>query len=97
MHMEGRVFSYIHANGQVGAMVKVSTITDFAARTDEFIEFGKDVAMQIAAMDPTNTKELLDQAFIKDGEQTVGQLLNGIAKKLGEKVVIEAFDRYSMK
>ena len=50
--MEGRIFSYIHFNGQVGSLVEVSTTTDFAARTDEFLAFGKDIAMQVAFTNP---------------------------------------------
>lgn len=49
---EGIVEAYIHANGRIGVLVEVNIETDFAARNDLFKGFVKDVAMQIAAMNP---------------------------------------------
>jgi elongation factor Ts len=49
---EGVVQSYIHANGKIGAMVEIDCQTDFVARNDKFVEFARDVALQIAAMAP---------------------------------------------
>jgi elongation factor Ts len=45
---EGVVASYIHATGKVGVLVEVQCETDFVARTDEFREFARDVALHIA-------------------------------------------------
>ncbi|SDY46734.1 translation elongation factor Ts [Thermoactinomyces sp. DSM 45892] len=49
---EGVVESYIHGGGRIGVLVEVNCETDFVAKTDEFKSFVKDVAMQIAAMNP---------------------------------------------
>ena len=49
---EGIVDSYIHGNGRVGVLVEVNVETDFASNNVEFKAFVKDIAMQIAAMDP---------------------------------------------
>lgn len=49
---EGLVDSYIHPNGRVGVLVEVNIETDYAAANEEFKAFVKDVAMQIAAMNP---------------------------------------------
>lgn len=49
---EGIVGMYLHSNGKVAAMVKVTCETDFVARTDDFQQFANDVAMQVAAMSP---------------------------------------------
>jgi len=49
---EGAVGSYIHAGGKIGVLVEVNCETDFVARTDEFQELVRDVAMHIAAADP---------------------------------------------
>ena len=49
---EGRIGSYIHAGGKIGVMVEVNCETDFVAKTDDFQNFGKDLAMQIAASNP---------------------------------------------
>lgn len=53
---EGRVYSYIHSNNKVGAMVEVLCETDFVARTDAFIELCRDLVMHIAATDPLYVK-----------------------------------------
>ncbi len=49
---QGVVESYIHAGGRIGAMVEINCETDFVARTDEFKQLARDLAMQIAAMSP---------------------------------------------
>ncbi len=49
---DGRIFSYIHTNGKIGAMVELNCETDFVAKTDEFKELGHELCMQIAAAAP---------------------------------------------
>lgn len=49
---EGSVTSYIHANGRIGVLLEVNCETDFVARNEDFVQFTKDVSMQIAAMAP---------------------------------------------
>jgi elongation factor Ts len=49
---EGAVGSYIHGGGKIGVLVEVNCETDFVARTDQFQELVRDVAMHIAAADP---------------------------------------------
>ena len=49
---QGLVEAYIHAGGRIGAMVEVNCETDFVAKTDDFKGLVKDIAMQIAAMNP---------------------------------------------
>jgi len=49
---QGIVEAYIHAGGRIGAMVEVNCETDFVAKTDDFKALVKDIAMQIAAMNP---------------------------------------------
>jgi elongation factor Ts len=50
---EGVVQSYIHAGGKIGSLVEVDCQTDFVARNDRFVEFARDVALQIAAAPQT--------------------------------------------
>jgi elongation factor Ts len=50
---EGVVQSYIHAGGKIGALVEVNCQTDFVARNDKFIEFARDLALQVAASPAT--------------------------------------------
>jgi elongation factor Ts len=49
---EGAVGSYIHAGGKIGVLVEVNCETDFVARTDQFQELVRDIAMHIAAAEP---------------------------------------------
>ncbi len=49
---EGTVQSYIHMGGKIGVMVEVNCETDFVAKTDDFNEFAKNIAMHIAATNP---------------------------------------------
>ena len=49
---EGAVGSYIHAGGKIGVLVEVNCETDFVARTDQFLELVRDIAMHIAAAEP---------------------------------------------
>src|SRR5437016_11271675 len=50
---QGLVEAYIHTGGRIGAMVEVNCETDFVAKTDDFKSLSKDIAMQIAAMNPS--------------------------------------------
>jgi elongation factor Ts len=49
---QGQVQSYIHGGGKIGVLVEVNCETDFSAKTSDFSEFVKNVAMQIAATNP---------------------------------------------
>jgi elongation factor Ts len=49
---QGVVVSYIHHNGQVGVLVELNCETDFVARTDDFQQLARDIALHIASADP---------------------------------------------
>ena len=49
---EGTIQSYIHMGGKIGVMVEVNCETDFVAKTDDFREFAKNIAMHVAATSP---------------------------------------------
>jgi elongation factor Ts len=49
---EGTVASYVHAGDQIGVLVEVNCETDFVARTERFVQFARDAAMQVAALQP---------------------------------------------
>lgn len=51
---EGQIQSYIHAGGKIGVLVEVNCETDFSAKTDDFSEFVRNLAMQIAATNPVS-------------------------------------------
>jgi elongation factor Ts len=54
---EGVVSSYIHAGGKIGVLVEVDCETDFVARTAEFQQFAREVAMHVAAANPAYVSE----------------------------------------
>jgi len=54
---EGVVESYIHSGGKIGALVELSSETDFVARNPEFRELARNIAMQVAAMSPIVVSE----------------------------------------
>ena len=138
---EGLVTSYIHAGGKIGVLLEVNCETDFVARTDEFQELVKDVAMHIAAAEPRYVRReevtpeiieaerrifreqaeesgkpaqvidrivdgkldkfygeavLLEQAFVKDPDQTVGDLVVAKVGKLGENIQVSRFVRFKL-
>jgi len=138
---EGLVQSYIHAGGKIGVLVEVNCETDFSAKTDDFANFAKDIAMQIAATNPisvdregispetmkkemeiyaTQAKEsgkpekviekivdgkmkkfysevsLLEQAFVKDPDKSIQDLVNELMAKTGENVMINRFARFQL-
>lgn len=55
--MQGAVQSYIHMGGKIGVLVEVNCETDFVAKTDDFLEFVKNIAMHIAASNPVGIVE----------------------------------------
>ncbi len=62
---EGLVGSYIHGNGKIGVLIEVACETDFVARTDDFQAFVRDLAMHVAAADPSSvSRENLDAALV---------------------------------
>ena len=54
---EGVVSSYIHAGGKIGALVELDCETDFVARTEQFQEFAREVALHVAAANPLYVSE----------------------------------------
>ena len=86
---QGLVESYIHQNGKVGALIQITCETDFVARTEDFKHLAHEVAMQVAAMKPKNIDTLLKQEYIRDGSQTIEQLIKSVIAKLGENIVVK--------
>ncbi|WP_428261416.1 translation elongation factor Ts [Haliangium sp.] len=138
---EGLVSSYIHGAGRIGVLLEVNCETDFVAKNEDFVNFTKEVAMQIAAMNaqyvsaedvPADVVEkergirmaaaketgkpeqviakmvdgqikkwlkelcLLDQPWVKDDKQTIGDLTQALVAKLGENIKIRRFARFEL-
>jgi len=93
---QGVIETYIHADGKIGAMVHLACETDFVARTAEFRELAKELAMQIAAMDPKDTDELLSQEYIRDSSRSVKELLAEVVAKTGENIKVKKISRFAL-
>ncbi len=138
---EGLIHSYIHTGGKIGVLVELNCETDFVARTDEFQQLAKDIAMHIAATNPDfiirkevptdlveKEKEiyreqaaqsgkpekvldkivdgrlekyyqevcLLEQAFIKNPDASIGRLVQETAVKVGENIQVRRFARFQL-
>ena len=93
---EGLIESYIHGGGKVGVLVEILCETDFVAKTDEFKKLTKEVAMQIAAMNPESVEQLLQQDYIRDGSQTIEKMVKEAIGKLGENITIKRFVRFEI-
>ena len=90
---EGLIESYIHANGKVGALVELLCETDFVGRTADFKNLAHEICLQVASMNPKDVKELLGQAYIRDPQVTIGDLVKELSGKLGENVQVKRFVR----
>lgn len=138
---EGLVESYIHGGGRIGVLVEINCETDFVAKTEGFKALAKDIAMQIAAANPSYVSRdevpaaiveherevlraqalnegkpahivekmidgrvekyykevcLLEQAFIKDPDKTITQLITENIAKIGENIAIRRFIRFQL-
>ncbi len=100
---EGTITSYIHAGGKIGVMVEINCETDFVARNEEFQAFAKEVAMQIAAGNPTyvsresipesdleKEKEIMKAQVIESGkpENIADKIVEGKIEKFYEEVCL---------
>lgn len=99
---EGIIDSYIHG-GRIGAIVEVNTETDYVAKNEEFLEFVRDVAMQIAAANPKyvsrdevpedvveEEREILKQQALNEGkpEHIVEKMIEGRLNKFFEDICL---------
>ncbi|CAN0558893.1 unnamed protein product, partial [Laminaria digitata] len=87
---EGTVHSYIHLGGKIGVLVEVNCETDFVARGDDFMEFTKDVAMQIAAARPEYLarENVPEDVVAKQRDLFKGQVIEqGKPEKIADKIV----------
>lgn len=108
---QGIVESYIHGGGRIGVIVELNCETDFVANTTDFRQLARDVAMQVAAMNPAvitaaeRTPDLegsdtevvlMSQPFIRDSGRTIGDLVKEVIAKTGENVRVNRFARFEL-
>lgn len=93
---EGVIDTYLHTTRKVGAMVELLCETDFVARNPLFTELAHELAMHIAAMDPKDIDELLEQPYIKNQDITIRDLIIDYIAKLGENIKVNRFIRFQL-
>ena len=77
-------------------MIEVLCETDFVARNKDFQEFVHNIAMHIAAMNPSNKEELLEQAYIKNPNITIADYIKEAVQKFGENINISRFEVFNL-
>ena len=93
---QGLIETYTHTGGKVGSMIHLACETDFVAKTDEFKKLALEIAMQVAAMNPENTDELLKQEYIRDSGKSVKELVAETVSKTGENIQIKKIARFAL-
>ena len=87
---EGLIESYIHFNGKLGVLIEVDCETDFVARTPEFKEFARNVAMHVASMNPLAVSEDDIPADAVEEERSIARKQaenSGKPENIQEKIV----------
>jgi elongation factor Ts len=92
----GTVTAYVHSGNTVGTLLELLCETDFVAKNPEFQTAAKDIAMHVAAMNPADIGELLQQPYIKGSGESIGEKINGLIQKFGERTEIGRFSRFSV-
>jgi len=102
---QGVIESYIHTGGRIGALVEVNCETDFVARTEEFRTLAREIAMQVASMNPKTVgtmdgdeseDALLSQEYIRDSRRAIRDLIKETIAKVGENIVVSRFMRFEV-
>ncbi len=92
---EGLVESYIHPGSRVGALVEVNCETDFVARTDEFKNLAKDLALHIAASNPLYvSKEDVPAEVIEKEKEIYKEQSHGKSGDVADKMVLGKLEKY---
>jgi elongation factor Ts len=94
---EGAVGSYIHAGGKIGVLVEINCETDFVARTDQFQELVRDIAMHIAAADPrfVRREEVTAEVLLRErAVQRERTLAEGKPEKVVDKIVEGRMEKF---
>lgn len=93
---QGRIATYTHSTGKIGVMVELLCETDFVAKNEDFLNVAKDLCLQVAAMNPKDSNELLNQEFIKDPALKIKDLVTALNAKFGENIKIGRMERFEI-
>ena len=94
---EGVIEAYVHFNGRIGVLVEVNCETDFVARTPEFKDFARNVALHVASMNPlTVSPENIPQEVLAE-ERAIAEKQareTGKAENIIERIVEGRVDKF---
>jgi len=93
---QGRVATYTHSTGKIGVMVELLCETDFVAKNEEFLSVTKELCLQVAAMDPKDSAELLEMEYVKDPSIKMKDMISGLAGKFGENIKLGRIARFEI-
>jgi elongation factor Ts len=94
---QGVIGSYIHPGAQLGVLIEVNCESDFVARTDDFQELVKDLAMQVAAADPqfVRKEDVTEEVLTKEREIQRARAINeGKPEKMADKIAEGRMNKY---
>lgn len=85
---EGQIFSYVHLGGKIGVLVEIDCETDFVARNSEFQQFGRDIAMQIAAASPLFvSREEIDPQWLTKEKEIFGAQVKDKPAQIQDQII----------
>jgi elongation factor Ts len=94
---EGTIECYIHAGGKIAAMVELSCESDFVAKTDEFKDFARNLALHVAAVNPVaiSKEDVPEEVLAREKEIYIQQALDsGKPENIVEKMVGGKMDKF---
>ena len=94
---EGRIETYVHLGGKIAVMIELNSETDFVAKSDEFIQLARDIAMHIAAASPRFIRrEDVDEAVLAEEREVYRSQAEAAGKpaEIVDKIVDGKVERY---
>lgn len=92
----GGIYSYVHHNHLVAAMLELGCETDFVSGNDDFKKLGAELAMQVASVPAKDVEELMKQEYIREAGKTVDDMIKEAILKFGENIRIARFERWEL-
>jgi len=91
----GHLEAYLHG-GRIGVLLELGAETDFVTKSEGFREAAKNIAMQIAAMNPDSIEALLEQEYFIDPSLNIQEYIKSVIAKVGENIKVARFTRYEV-
>ncbi len=92
----GGMFTYVHHNKKIAALVELLSETDFVSGNVEFHKLGQEIALHIGSMPSKTVEELLEQDYVRDPSKKIKDLIKEAVLKFGENIKISRFARWEL-